>query len=111
MPGLQDADDSDASPTWKWEADVTMHPFWAVRRLDAEQLTNENDKERAAAEKKGKSAVAATYNCSLVTRQFTVCNVGVFQGDSASFNLSVAVPLMTNFKKIAAGEELLLECE
>ena len=114
MPGVLPPEQDESEPSWKWESGVSMHPFWAVRCLSPDQLTNENAKLAAAAKKKGKTAVAEqpmSYNCSLTTRQFTVCNVGVFQHGPVAFNLGVDVEIMTNFKKIAIGEELLLEGE
>ena len=89
---------------WAWDAGVTLHPFWAVRRLSAEQLEKENENKASL-----KNGVAKTFNCELITREFTVCHVGVFQSDSASLTVAVSLPILTNSRNIALGEELLLE--
>ena len=114
---VQDASSSD-SPAWKWEVGVTMHPFWAVRRLAREQVESENlQMEKPAKPAKGGKAQPAThsnatplkYNCELKPRQFSVCHVGVFQSGNVSNTLFVEVPLMTNFLPIEQGQELLFE--
>ena len=105
---MPEMDKTAKPPTWKWESDTTMHPVWAVRRLSEEQLKQRNAKEAAKANPKqgpagspkpGEVPASLSYNCSFVTKQFNVCNVGVFQSGSVALNLAVEVPLLTNFKK------------
>ena len=104
------ADEGDEAPSWKWTEGVTMHPFWTVRRLSREQLDKENA-QRAAEAAKNKSATPSPleFNCELKVRQFSVCNVGLFQTASISNTAFVEVPLLTNSVQIDEGQELLFE--
>ena len=98
MPELeQGADDVE----WKWASSVTMHPFWAIRRLSQDQLN--------AKTKDGPPASPEAFNCELTERQFSVCNVGRFGGGSISLTVFVEIQLMTNFVEIKRGQELLFE--
>ena len=86
---------------WKWTPSVTMHPFWAIRRLSEDQLN--------AKTKDGPPTSPQTFNCELMQRQFSVCNVGKFCGGSVSLTVFVEIQLMTNFVEIKRGHELLFE--
>ena len=88
-----------------------MHPFWAVRRLTAEQL----DTEQRACIKRNKTAVAGktekvpNFNCELqeqVPSAVSVCTVG---SAVANCTLLVKVPVLTNSTALAPGDELILE--
>ena len=80
MPELeQGADDVE----WKWASSVTMHPFWAIRRLSQDQL-NAKTNELNCEKRPQKPASPEAFNCELTERQFSVCNVGRFGGGSLS---------------------------
>ena len=98
MPELEHGADG---VEWKWASSVTMHPFWAIRRLSQDQLN--------AKTKDGPPASPEAFNCELTERQFSVCNVGRFGGGSLSLTVFVEIQLMTNFVEIKRGQELLFE--
>ena len=98
---------------WLWGQGKpeTMHPFWAVRRLTAEQL----DTEQRACIKRNKTAVASktekvpNFNCEFqeqVQSAVSVCTVG---GAVANCTRLVKVPVLTNSTALAPGDELILE--
>ena len=87
-----------------------MHPFWAVRRITPQQL----DKEIDACVKRNKTAVAGkeeivpSFNCQFqeyAQSSVTLSTVGTSVANCARI---VKVPLLTNSKALAKGEELIL---
>ena len=76
-----------------------MHPFWAVRRLTATQLSKELTDDKSV----------AGFSASLLTKEYTVVTVGVVQGKSVAMTLLVKVPYLTNVKNIKKGTELIME--
>ena len=79
--------------------DESMHPFWAIPRLSADELRRKNEKEQKT----------HRFNVSLKAKQYNVVTVGDLRGQSVSMTASVSVPVITNMTKLAAGEELLIE--
>jgi hypothetical protein len=90
----QRADPAFVDPQWSWTGDETMHPFWAVRRLTAGQLTSE------PASRKGGS-----FNCELIEKSFSVVSVGSCQDTPVSCTFEVTLPMLTNIGK-ERGEEI-----
>ena len=94
------ASGADASThAWQWKGDESLHPFWAIPRLSADDLRKEN------ATKGGHR----TFNVVMQEKQYNVVTVGDLKGRSVSITWSVSVPMVTNTEGIASGQELLLE--
>ena len=97
-----DAVASGVSPgtrAWEWKGDETLHPFWAVQRLTADELSKRNFREKTDRE----------FNIALREKDFNVVTVGSLGGQSVSMTTTVTVPIMTNTKAVAPGAELLME--
>ena len=97
-----DAVASGVSPgtrAWEWKGDETLHPFWAVQRLTADELSNRNFHAKTDHE----------FNIALIEKDFNVVTVGSLGGQSVSMTTTVTVPIMTNTKAVAPGAELLME--
>ena len=79
-----------------------MHPFWAVRRMTAQQLA------RAKVEvATGKPA--PRFNCELVMRSISLVCVGAMERHSLNRTRIFEVPFLTNSEEVMEGEELILE--
>ena len=99
-PGDAVASGADASThAWQWKGDESLHPFWAIPRLSADDLRKEN------ATKGGHR----TFNVAMQEKQYNVVTVGDLKGHSVSTTWSVSVPMVTNTERIASGQEFLLE--
>ena len=97
-----DAVASGVSPgtrAWEWKGDETLHPFWAVQRLTADELSKRNFRAKTHQE----------FNIALTEKDFNVVTVGSLGGQSVSKTTTVTVPIMTNTKAVAPGAELLME--
>ena len=97
-----DAVASGVSPgtrAWEWKGDETLHPFWAVQRLTADELSKRNFREKTDRE----------FNIALTEKDVNVVTVGSLGGQSVSMTTTVTVPIMTNTKAVAPGAELLME--
>ena len=97
-----DAVASGVSPgtrAWEWKGDETLHPFWAVQRLTADELSKRNFHAKTDHE----------FNIALTEQDFNVVTVGSLGGQSVSMTTTVTVPIMTNTKAVAPGAELLME--
>ncbi len=99
-PGQQETEHEVTPPTWEWNGDESMNPFWAVRRLTAAQLAQE----AAAANITG-------LNVQLDSQEFTQVTVGSLQKESTSNSLTVSMPLLSNSAEIKQGVELILRHE
>ena len=89
---------------WAWNegGEDTMHPFWAVRRMTAQQMA------------RAKVEVAAgkpppRFNCELVVRSISLVCVGAMEGHSLNRTRIFEVPFLTNIQEMMQGEELILE--
>jgi hypothetical protein len=85
---------------WKWTGLESMHLFWCVRRLTAEQLKKEPQL---------RLGHNARFNVALVDHGFNNVAVGRFRSESVSQTIKVTVELMENTADIQAGEELIME--
>ena len=97
-----DAVASGVSPgtrAWEWKGDETLHPFWAVQRLTADELSKRNFHEKTDHE----------FNIALTEKDYNVVTVGSLGGQSVSMTTTVTVPIMTNTKAVAPGAELLMQ--
>ena len=86
---------------WKWDGDESLHPFWAIRRLSADEMKKHTSKDPQL--RSGRR-----FNVSLTEKQYNVVSVGDLRGHSVAMITQVSVPMITNETKIA-GEELILE--
>ena len=84
---------------WEWAGDETMHPFWAIRRLGATQLSKEPPEDKTV----------AGFTAAMTAKEFTVVTVGCVQNQSAAMTLVVQVPFITNAVIMEKGTELILE--
>ena len=90
---------SPGTRAWEWKGDETLHPFWAVQRLTADELSKRNFHAKTDHE----------FNIALTEKYFSVVTVGSLGGQSVSMTTTVKVPIMTNTKAVATGDELLME--
>ena len=90
---------SPGTRAWEWKGDETLHPFWAVQRLTADELSKRNFHEKTDHE----------FNIALTEKDYNVVTVGSLGGQSVSMTTTVTVPIMTNTKAVAPGAELLME--
>ena len=84
---------------WEWAGDETMHPFWAIRRLGATQLSKEPPEDKTV----------AGFTAAMTAKEFTVVTVGCVQNQSVAMTLVVQIPVITNAKIMDKGTELILE--
>ena len=76
-----------------------MHPFWAVTRLTADELSKRNFLAKSNHQ----------FNVKLTNKQFNVVTVGALAGHAVSLTTAVTVPIMTNTSAVALGAELFME--
>ena len=87
-----------------------MHPCWAVRRLTPQQL----EKTVEARRKRNKTAVAGkkenipTFNCGFQEYNQSSTIITTVAEAVTTETKFVKVPLLTNTKALAEGEELIL---
>jgi hypothetical protein len=84
---------------WRWSGEESLHPFWAIQRMSADDMKKNNNKGDAK----------YRFNVSLKNKQYSVVTVGDLLGRSVAVTATVSVPVITNETKLAAGEELFLE--
>ena len=97
---------------WLWGQGKaeTMHPFWAVRRLTADQL----DSEQKACIKRNKTAVAGKnekvpgFNCEFQEHVQSACMICGVGRAVANCTRLIKVPTITNSTALAPGDELIL---
>ena len=97
-----DAVASGVSPetrAWEWKGDESLHPFWAVQRLTANELSKRNFDAKSNHE----------FNVALKEKQFNVVTVGALAGQSVTETMTVTVPIMTNICAMEPGTELHME--
>ena len=101
------------SRAWVWGQGKpeTLHPFWAVRRLTAQQL----DGEITTVLKRNKTAVAAKedpvprFNCEFVEYTQTLVNVSAMGDVTQNCTRNIKIPMMTNSEALTPGDELILK--
>ena len=91
-------------PRWQWSENVTMHPFWAVRRLTASQLAKEQ-----LALPVGKAK--PHFNCELTEKTITDVSLCALHGARMNTTRIVTIQCLTNTQPLRKGEELLLEIQ
>ena len=98
------ADEPDAGVSWKWSAvgEETMHPFWAVRRMTASQLTQ-------AKLQTPSGQLVPRFNCELKVVPLSAVNIAAVGGKVLNRTRLHDVPFLTNNVSLARGEELILE--
>ena len=84
---------------WEWAGDETMHPFWAIRRLGATQLSKEPPGDKTV----------AGFTAAMTAKEFTVVTVGCVPNQSVAMTLVVQVPFITNQGIMERGTELIME--
>ena len=84
---------------WQWSGDESLHPFWAIQRLSADDLKKKNASRNHA----------QMFNVALKEKQYNVVIVGDVRNQSVSMTMSVSVPMITNERPLVPGEELMLE--
>ena len=91
---------------WDWSKlqEITMHPYWALRRMTNKQM----DREIQLAKDAGKSPLPR-FNCTTRLMTFSNVSVGVVKGHSLTLTRTIEVPFLTNDKEVEKGEELFLE--
>ena len=104
--------DGESQPDWVWgpPGTETMHPFWAVRRMNAKQLAKEAVDAKL-------TKMKPRFNCGLVTLTVTNVTVGVVKGSDLRGDTAInstkccEVPFLTNTQDLEEGEELILEVQ
>ena len=81
--------------TWKWDAQETMHLFWAVNRVTQQELHQRNERIGSA---------VARINMELQDKELAVCVPG-----PSGVVVAVKLPVLVNTTPIRPGEELLWE--
>ena len=91
---------------WDWSNhdQITMHPYWALRRMTNKQMAREIQ----LAQDAGKSPLPR-FNCTTLVMTFSNVSVGVVQTKSMTMTRTIEVPFLTNDKEVEKGEELFLE--
>ena len=90
--------------TWKMAEDTSIYPYWAIRRLNAEQV-----KKMQQDDASDTKPADIRFNFGVEPIEFATCSIGVIQGDSLSNTVFVTLPMLTNTCDLASGEELLVE--
>jgi len=110
-PAVAEAVDSDSDavadePTWDWTpGDITMHPFWAVRRMTLKQLASA----RAHASGQGVSdQLLPRFNCAMEVQTVSAVTMGIVKSSSFATTRVCEVPFMTNSVEVEVGEELIM---
>ena len=92
---------------WFWTGEESMHPFWSVRRLSAQELQKEQ-KERTEKKIEGPPL---RFNCKLVEKE--VSNITVLSMPTGVKNRTrvVSTQWLTNSVALEENEELILQLE
>ena len=83
-----------------------MHPFWAVRRVDDDQLQVERQSQQK--DKALLEGILPLFNAVFIEKEFSCVAVGAFGEKSLSVPYKVTVPMITNSCSVPKGSELLL---
>jgi hypothetical protein len=95
---------SPLGPEWIWSevGGETMHPFWAVRRMTAKQLTRERSQVRLG-------QLPPRFNCELQNFSLSSVNLAIIGEKTLNRTKLLQVPFLTNFLPLEDCEELILE--
>ena len=88
---------------WEFSGDETMHPFWAVTRLTAQELLK-----RAAGDLQKRSS-PFEFNMEFQVRRYQAVLAGSLDTGVKGLVTAVEIPVLVNNKAVAAGTELILE--
>ena len=94
-----------ADPVWMWDegGEDLMHPFWAVRRMTAAQL-----KQEQINPVDGKPMIR--FNCEIISRTMnSVCIGAGLSTTTVNRTRVIEAPFLSNSHDIVEGEELVLE--
>jgi len=111
-PAVAEAVDSDsdavaAEMQWDWDQDnITMHPFWAVRRMTAKQLAVAREQ---AAGRKVPEKLLPRFNCEMAVQTVSCVTVGIVKSSSCGSSRTWEVQFLTNNLEVEEGEELIME--
>jgi len=94
------AEEAPSQPEWIWRDDVTLHPFWAVRRLTEQQLAKHNA---------NKGQKKARFNCVLQTQALSDTIIAAVGRKALNRTRIMELPFITNSVDLVDGEELFLE--
>ena len=94
---------ADGAPQWIWRDNESMHPFWAVRRMTAKQLTHAQLAHKAA------TGWSPRFNCTLEMQTLSAVCLAVVGGQALNRTRIIEVPFLTNNVPVEEGEELILE--
>jgi hypothetical protein len=95
---------ADEALTWNWEGAETMHPFWAVRRLNEKQLQTE-----VQAWKPETGKPRHRFNCELRMKPLSAVVLGIINERSLNRTRLLKVPFLINHVELVKNEELILE--
>ena len=101
-----DADTSADDIDWDWSKydQITMHPYWAVRRLTATQL----GRQVLQAKLSGMFPLPR-FNLKVTPQMFSNVCVGTVNSKLMNFTRLIEVPFLTNSCEVEKDEELILE--
>jgi hypothetical protein len=84
---------------WEFKGDETLHPFWAVPRLNDAEM---NTKNLANGSKRA-------FNMKMEEKEYVLVTVGELYGESVAITISVSIPLLTNADNVYMGDQLIMK--
>ena len=112
IPAVAEALDSDSDAVavemqWDWDRDnITMHPFWAVRRMTAKQLAVAREQ---AAGRKVPEKLLPRFNCEMEVQTVSCVTVRVVKSSLCGSSRTCEVQFLTNSVEVGEGEELIMQ--
>ena len=96
-------------PQWVWRGRETMHPFWAVRRMTAKQMSVAQDKFANDTQQCPTSKWRPRFNCSLETQTLSCVCIAIVGTQALNRTRILEVPFLANTVMVEEGEELILQ--
>ena len=96
-------------PQWVWRGRETMHPFWAVRRMTAKQMSVAQDKFANDTQQCPTSKWRPRFNCSLETQTLSCVCIAIVGTQALNRTRILEVPFLANTVMVENGEELILQ--
>ena len=87
----------------------SMHPFWAVRRIDARTLTQEQQAVLDRITQPGESEKVPEFNCQIMFKRHPIMSIASAGEQKLTSTRFISVPFMTNTNDVVQGEELICE--
>ena len=112
VPAVADPEASAHLSEWLWaegNKQETMHPFWAVRRLTAEQLDKEIQEKREASRITGVPFKPPRFNCELKNFEHSAVIIATVGAMVTNCTRIVSVPYLTNKEALVEKDELILQ--